>query len=143
MKKVVFILASILMIGFSSVNAQYVLKFKSFDFFKGVVSIDQNRYDSFTFLLKIKKKNNIEVSSVLVNGVEGECQITEWGVFKMYTVLIPKKAHTIVGKQFDVTINFGTGGFLMSAFLSTDRDDKSDGGPGSGGDPTVIIIKYP
>jgi len=143
MKKVIFIYASILMIGFSSVNAQDVLKFKSFDFYKGVVSVDQKRYDSFTFILKLKEKSNIEVSSVLINGVEGECQITEWGVFKMYNVIIPKKAHTIIGKQFDVRINFATGGLPLGVVRPITKDDKSDGGPGSGGDPTVIIIKYP
>ena len=78
MKKVVFLLASILVVGFSTVHAQDVLKFASFDFYKGVVSIDQNRYDSFTFTLKLKDKSNIEVCSVLVNGVEAEYQVFEW-----------------------------------------------------------------
>lgn len=144
MKKLVFLLASVLFVGLSSVHAQDVLKFKSFDFFKGVVSVDQNRYDSFTFALKLKNKSNIEVYSVLVNGVEAESQVFKRGVFEFYTVKIPKKAHAKVGKQFEVTINFTAGGgFLMGATLATTGNDLGDGGPGGGGDPTVIIIKYP
>ncbi|MEA1877516.1 MAG: hypothetical protein U9N86_11690 [Bacteroidota bacterium] len=144
MKRLVFLLASVLLIGLSSVNAQDVLKFKSFDFFKGVVSVDHNSYDSFTFALKLKDKSNIVVYSVLVNGVESESQVYKRGVFEFYTVKIPKMAHAKVGKQFEVTINFTPdGGFLMGATLAATGDDLGDGGPGGGGDPTVIIIKYP
>lgn len=144
MKKLVFLLASVLLVGLSSVHAQDVLKFKSFVFYKGIVSVNHNSYDSFTFVLKLKDKSNIEVYSVLVNGVEAESQVLIMGVFELYTVKIPKKAHAKVGKQFEVTINFTPGGgFLMATTLATSGDDLGDGGPGGGGDPTVIIIKYP
>jgi len=139
MKKLVFLLASIFLVGLSSVHAQDVLKFDSFIFHKGVVSIDHNQYDYFTFVLEMKGEDIVNVQSVSVNGVKAESQVFSWGVFKMYIVKVPKKAHAIVGKQFDVAINLMDGGLSRGSDLAI----TGDGGPGGGGDPTVIIIKYP
>lgn len=143
MKKTLFLFASLLFFGVSATYAQDVYEFTSFNFYKGTVSVDHNRYDSFTFALQLKDNAEVEVSSVLVNGVEADSHVFKCGSLELYTVKVPKKAHTKVGKQFEVAINFADGVLLMGSDLVTEGDVNTDGGPGTGGDPTVIIIKYP
>lgn len=165
MKKVAFLLVSILLISFCTVNAQDVLKFKSFDFHKGVVSFDRSGYDSFTFMIKHKKKSSGIVSSVSVEGLNARFTIEIDGAYSIYTVSIPKSKLIKVGDEFEVTISFvpmgirqmfssktpkvaksSLEGFLSPYTLSPlfpSPEDGGPGGPGSGGDPTVIIVKYP
>lgn len=168
MKKVVFLLASFLLIGVCAINAQDVLKFKTFDFLKGSVSVDNDRYyDSFTFTIKHKNKSRDIVSTVSVGGRDLEFSIEFDKSNSVYTVLIPKGKGFKVGDEFDVTINFVYEGKLAPSFLSAlatgsvanciadlsgrtflspfivKPDTGGPGGPGGGGDPTVIIVKYP
>ena len=118
MKKVLFLLAAILLTASSSTFAQgYVSKYESFEFIKGGVSIELQNYNFFTFTIKAKKGVSIAVGPILVNGENADFRVKSRANTTEYTVKVPKGARTRVGKQFEVAITVYAGGLLMAAKL--------------------------
>lgn len=145
MKKNVFLLVAIFLIAIGNVTGQDIQKFKSFDVIKGLVASEDGRYTNCTFIIKEKKKTDIKVSHLFINDQETKFNTISLGNKTMYIARIPRKMNLLSGTTFDLTITFDNdGGFLLPKTVSsTDDGDPGDGGPGGGGDPTIIIIKYP
>lgn len=146
MKKTIVFLAVLALLGSGFSQAQSYLKFKSFDFEKGLVMADDTYYTACTFTIKEKSRADVEVSSVLVDGREVRfLAIQKTRKKTLYVVKIPRKMQIPAGSFFDLTINLSFDGGRAIGGVSgmADEGDPGDGGPGNSTDPTIIVIKYP
>jgi len=132
----------------------------SFEITKGYVKANKNFYKSCSFNIVSIGEDAI-VEQVLVNGAPARVRArrTHHGV--QYIVKLPGWMKLHVGTSFEVqiTITDPNGGLIMmNSAASSARimecieggEDIVDlaipggpGGPGGGGDPTVVVIKYP
>ena len=162
MKRTALLIAVLLSVGIATSLAQgkVVWKSSNFTITKGYVKANRNFYKSCSFLIE-SRFDDVNVEQILVNGSPAKVRSerTESGI--RYIVNMPAGVNVRVGVQFDVQVTItdpNSGLVLMqtSSVLSKVIDENSEkeddavlaipggpGGPGGGGDPTVVIIKYP
>ena len=154
MKRITLLIIALLGVSVASLLAQTkevmnveIKDFGTFTITKGFVKANQNFYKSCSFVVE-SKGDEVLVENILVNGCEARVYILRDGNKVQYTVKMPAGMKVPVGSIFDVqvTITDPGSGFLMGTEVSLDGDGEVDGGPGGpggGGDPTIVVIKYP
>ncbi len=164
---------AVLFFGAGHLRSQVVFENNSMVVTKGFVKANHNEFKKCSFDIEAKDGASIELLTVMVNGVRADVIKMKTGPSDHFVVSIPEELTIPLDQNFIVRIEVDenkavmsnpfkifSGNTALSALTSLtglSAAKKSfggdinivaagaggPGGPGGGGDPTVIIIKYP